>query len=175
MFISGDKIQLRALEPGDVDLLYQWENNREVWHLSRTLTPFSRFDIEQYVLNAGRDIFADKQVRLMIDERNGSVTVGAIDLFDYDPLHQRAGIGIIIHETHRNQGFAAEALRLVTGYCFGTLMLHQVFANILAGNEKSIRLFEKAGFSNKRKKREWVKSGNVWKDELFYQFINPES
>lgn len=175
MFLSGEKIQLRALEPGDVDLLYQWENNREIWHLSRNLAPFSRFDIEQYVLNAGRDIFADKQVRMMIDKKDDGETVGAIDLFEYNPLHRRAGIGIMIHENHREQGFAGEAIRQVTDYCFQTIMLHQLFANILANNEKSIRLFEKAGFSLSGKKRDWVKSGNEWTDELFYQLINPES
>ena len=174
MFVYGEKVQLRALEPEDVDILYRWENNREAWHLSRTLTPFSRFDIEQYVLNAEKDIFADKQVRMMIDKKNGGETVGAVDLFEYDPLHRRAGIGIMILESQRGQGLAGEAIRLVKDYCFQTLMLHQVFANILAGNEKSIRLFEKAGFSLSGKKRDWVRHGNTWKDELFYQLINPE-
>lgn len=175
MFLHGEKIQLRAVEPEDVDLLYQWENDREIWHLSRTLTPFSRFDIEQYVLNAGKDIFTDKQVRMMIDKKESSETVGAIDLFDFDPLNRRTGIGILIRENHRNQGFAAEALKLVTGYCFETLMVHQVFANILADNDKSIRLFEKAGFKLSGNKRDWVLIESRWRDELFYQLINPKS
>lgn len=175
MFVSGEKIQLRALEPEDIDLLYRWENNREVWHLSRTLTPFSRFDMEQYVLNAGKDIFADKQVRMMIDKKEDDETVGIIDLFEYDPLNRRAGIGIIIHESHREQGFAGEAIRLVADYCFQMLMLHQVFANILADNDKSIRLFERSGFRLSGKKHDWVLIAGNWKDELFYQLFNPES
>jgi diamine N-acetyltransferase len=48
MFIKGENIHLRALEPEDVDVLYKWENNREIWHVSNTQTPFSRYVLEQF-------------------------------------------------------------------------------------------------------------------------------
>lgn len=173
MFADGTKIQLRALEPADVDLLYRWENDPGVWHLSQTVTPFSRFDIEQYVLNAGKDIFADKQLRLMIDKKDSGETIGAIDLFEYDPLNRRVGVGILISEGNREQGFASEALNLVIGYCFSKLMVHQVYANIGADNEKSIRLFEKLAFRLAGTKHDWLLDDHQWKDELLYQRINP--
>lgn len=173
MFAEGTRIQLRALEPADVDLLYRWENDPDVWHLSQTVTPFSRFDIEQYVLNAGKDIFADKQLRLMIDKKDGGETIGAIDLFEYDPLNRRVGLGILITEGFRGQGLASEALKLVIWYCFSKLMVHQVYANIGADNKKSIRLFEKMSFRLAGKKRDWLLENHHWKDELLYQLINP--
>lgn len=174
MFLTGKNIGLRALEPGDVDLLYQWENDPEVWHLSNTLTPFSRFDLEQYVLNAGNDVFADKQVRLMIAERNTGNTVGAIDLFEFNPSCQRVGVGILLAGAYRGKGYAAEALDLVLEYCFETLRVHQVFANIAETNHKSIRLFEKLGFAKTGIKKDWLLLAGVWTNELFYQRINPQ-
>ncbi|RLC22496.1 MAG: N-acetyltransferase, partial [Deltaproteobacteria bacterium] len=80
---------LRALEPTDVDVLFEWENNEKLWHLSNTITPFSRFTMEQYILNAHQDIYTTKQLRLMIDKKepDGNNPIGSIDLFDFDPTN----------------------------------------------------------------------------------------
>jgi diamine N-acetyltransferase len=169
--IQGTRIILRSLEPQDIDRLYQWENDQAIWHLSHTVAPFSRFDIEQYVLNTGKDIFADRQLRLMIDKKSDSTTIGVIDIFDFDPLHQRAGLGILIAEPDRENGYASEALQLVIEYCFSKLMLHQLFANITPDNLKSIRLFEKNGFELVGRKKDWLRIDNKWKDELLYQLL----
>jgi len=169
----GNKIKLRALEPDDVDVLYRWENDQSMWKLSNTITPFSRFDIEQYVLNADKVIFTSRQLRLMIDKLDDQTTVGAIDLFDFDPLHKRVGIGILIDAQAQGNGFASEALGLVIGYCFKTLMVHQLYANITPDNLKSIQLFESKGFELTGKKKEWLLIENTWVDELLYQLINP--
>ena len=67
--LKNKNIELRAMEPSDVDLLYQWENNEALWHLSNTLAPFSRFVLDQYVMNSHKDIFTSKQLRLMIDKK----------------------------------------------------------------------------------------------------------
>ncbi|WP_227625579.1 hypothetical protein [Geofilum rubicundum] len=40
--IQNDEVLLRAVEPGDVDLLYDWENRMELWPVSNTLAPFSK-------------------------------------------------------------------------------------------------------------------------------------
>ena len=93
--MNGSKIKLRALEPDDVEVLYQWENDRSIWHLSTTLTPLSRFTLEQYVLSAGQDIYATRQMRMMIEllqPESGVHTIGSIDLFDFEPAHRRAGV-----------------------------------------------------------------------------------
>jgi hypothetical protein len=65
--LDEEKLRLRALEPGDVDFLLAMENDSSVWKVSNTLAPYSRFQIEQYVLNAPNDVFTNRQLRLMID------------------------------------------------------------------------------------------------------------
>src|SRR4051812_47675944 len=123
--IKGNNISLRALEPDDIDHLYKWENDSSVWHVSNTLTPYSRHVLEQYILNAHQDIFTAKQLRLVIClNDNTSKPIGCIDLFDFDPQHLRAGIGILISDqTERGKGFANEALSLLIDYSFKTLQL----------------------------------------------------
>jgi len=167
------KLMLRAIEPSDVDLIYKWENDPSVWHISNTVAPFSRFVLEQYVLNSHEDIFTAKQLRLMIELSENQSTVGAVDLFDFEPLHRRVGVGILIEEENRGKGFASEALDLILKYCFETLMVHQVYCNIAASNQISRQLFMNKGFLLAGTKKDWLLINNQWVDELLFQKINP--
>lgn len=173
--MNGTKVKIRALEPEDVDVLYRWENDHRIWHLSNTITPLSRFTLEQYVLNAGQDLYATRQMRLMIDlvkAEDGVTTIGSIDLFEFEPAHRRAGVGILVHEGFRGKGYASEALALLVDYAFETLHMHQLFCNISADNLESIRLFESKGFKFIGTKKEWNLVRNQWQDESMFQLIN---
>jgi diamine N-acetyltransferase len=171
----GPNLLLRAPEPDDIDSIFRWENDTDIWHLSNTITPFSRFAIEQFVLNTDNDIFTSKQLRLMIDCHSsvaGTSTIGSIDLFDFDPHHKRAGIGILIDKGSRNKGYASEALVLLIEYCFNTLNLHQLYCNIGQNNAESIHLFTNAGFTECGHKKDWILLKGLWTDELMFQLIN---
>ncbi len=171
LYSENSIIRLRALEPEDLEMLYSWENDPSVWAISNTLAPFSRYTLEQYILDSQRDIYETKQLRLIIETRDGQA-IGAVDLFDFDPFHQRAGVGILIHEpANRQKGYAIAALELIADYAEKVLGLHQVFANIGTNNTASIRLFEKAGFIHCGTKREWIRSAKSWIDELTFQKI----
>jgi len=171
----GPNLLLRAPEPSDIDTIFRWENDTRIWHLGNTITPYSRFDIEQFILNADRDIFSIKQLRLLIDwhaSTAGEATVGIVDLFEFEPQHKRAGVGILIDEKYRRRGFATEAVQLLVEYCFTTLNLHQVYCNIEQSNTESIRLFTKAGFTLCGHKKDWLYQAGHWKDVLTFQLIN---
>lgn len=172
--LTGPHIRLRAVEPADVETILSFENDPDIWMVSNTITPYSRFEIEEYVLNARRDIFATRQLRLMIDpvsDRMQYNPIGTIDLFDFEPIHLRAGIGIMIAAASRNQGFAREAMNLLLPYCRDVLLLHQVYANIAATNTVSIRLFESLGFALAGTKTDWINTGDGWITEYLYQRI----
>jgi len=49
--LIGQHIKLRALEPQDLELLFQIENDTDLWELSQTQTPFSKHILQQYVAN----------------------------------------------------------------------------------------------------------------------------
>ena len=110
----------------------------------------------------------------MIDKKNSdqNVTIGSIDLFDFDPSNKRAGIGILIADNERNKGYASEALELLISYCFSTLQLHQIYCNISADNQVSLQLFKKHNFSSVGLKKEWIFVNNKWVDEFILQLIN---
>jgi diamine N-acetyltransferase len=171
-----NKIILRALEPYDLEILYRWENDQEIWKVSNTLAPFSNYILQKYIEDSHRDIYETKQLRLMIDtvdpDKN-QISVGMIDLFDFDPFHNRAGIGILIGEkAKRNTGLASLALTEIKKYAFEILHLHQIYANITPDNTASLKVFKKAGFVSCGIKKDWIKIKGGYIDEFIYQLIN---
>jgi len=166
-------IRLRALEPEDLELLYTWENNETFWIYSNTVSPFSRFTLKRYIENSHKNIYETGQLRLMIDHIEDKKSIGTIDLFEFDPFHKRAGIGILIaDESYRRKGFAAMSLKCLIQYCFKTLQLHQLYCNILANNTVSIELFKKHGFVEIGRKKDWIQTDNGYLDEYLFQLLN---
>ena len=172
------EIILRALEPADIDVLYRWENDPAIWHVSNTLTPYSKYILEKYIESSHMDIYQARQLRLMIDVKSGPTArprpVGTIDLFDFDPYHNRAGVGILIGDaSDRKRGYASQALKLFVTYCFDTLQLHQLYCNITEGNTDSMKLFEQTGFVITGKKTDWIRTPAQFRDEYLLQLLNP--
>lgn len=173
--MAGFDIILRAPEPSDIDVLYRWENDQEIWKVSNTITPFSKYILEKYIENSHLDIYQVKQLRMMIDVKEKQLvrTVGTIDLFDFDPYHRRAGVGILIGEKpDRSKGYATMALRKFIQYCFEILQLHQLFCNITSNNAESLGLFKKCGFRVTGRKSDWIKTADGYIEELMLQLIN---
>lgn len=168
------QISLRALEPEDLELLYKWENNESYWVISNTITPFSKYTLKRYLKNSHKNIYETGQLRLMIDHNEDKTAIGTIDMFDFDPFHKRAGIGILIeNEAYRRKGYGSMALKCLTDYCFKTLQLHQLYCNILSNNCESMELFKKQGFVECGIKKDWIKSSDGYIDEHQFQLIKP--
>ena len=173
--LKGDSIYLRALEPNDLEFIYIMENDQSIWEVSNTQTPYSRFLIRQYLENAHQDIYEAKQLRLAICQDEDFPALGLIDLFDFDPKNNRAGVGILIQDvTKRNLKIGSEALSLLIAYSFKHLNLHQLYANIGIENEASKALFTKFGFECVGVKKDWIFSNGVYQDEAIYQLINQQ-
>ncbi len=144
MLLKSELISLRALEPEDIDLLYAWENDTALWEVSHTRTPFSKHLLKEYLKTSYLDIYTIKQLRLVIQDAENR-PVGLLDLFDFEPYHQRAGVGILVHR--------------------------DFFANIQEKNTKSLALFQKQGFEIIGLKKDWLKTAEGWENELTLQYI----
>jgi diamine N-acetyltransferase len=170
--LVGSKVRLRALEPEDIDLMYVWENDPCMWEVSGTLVPFSRETMREFIENQQYDIYRTRQVRFVICRLGDDIPVGMIDLFDFDPVNLRAGIGVVIcDEVERRKGYAGEALELVCEYAAAILGLHQVWCNVGADNFSSIKLFSGRKFVKVGALLEWFRRGEEWMDEIVFQRI----
>ena len=90
--LSFDGYRLRAPEPEDLEVMMHFENTPYQWETGCASGPYSRYQLKQYLQNSQNDLFADRQLRLMVESPQGSV-VGIVDLFNFEPFHNRAGKG----------------------------------------------------------------------------------
>lgn len=173
-YLTGKQIELRAVEPEDLDALYRWENDSSLWIYGSTVSPFSRYLLKQYIENYTADIARDKQLRLIIMRKESRQVIGAIDCFDYDITNRKAAIGLLIDPDHKRQGFGRDALETFIEYAFRFLHLHQLYVHIPVCNTASIALFRTCGFHESTCLKDWIRLPQGYADALIFQKFNRE-
>ena len=111
--IGNENIVLRAVEPEDLDFLYQIENDVDMWIYSARKEPYSRYAIRRYIESCDQSVFERGQLRFMIAIDKTGATIGTVDLFDFDYNNRRSEVGIFIHPSYRGRGYATEAIGLI--------------------------------------------------------------
>lgn len=149
-----ESIFLRALEPRDLDVLFEIENENEFWKYSNRTEPFSKNVLRNYIEQQHQDIFEVKQKRFVLSDANSNV-LGFVDLFDFEPIHRRVGVGIVVHQTKRGLGLGKKGLMLLDLHCKTHLNIHCLYANIAAENKTSLRIFEHCGYEKVGIKKAW--------------------
>ena len=172
MLLQGAECRLRAVEEQDIDYIHRAENDPSVWEVSGTVAPYSRYSVGNFVAEQQAGIYATHQLRLMIERTADGRRVGMVDLYDFDPVHLRAGVGILICDAaDRRRGYGAEALRLLCDYAHTVLRLHQLWCGVDATNRASLALFRRAGFLRTGRRRDWRLTADGWHDEIDMQKI----
>ena len=172
MLLCGAKCRLRAVEPQDIDYIHRQENDPSVWAVSGTTAPYSRYSIENFVAEQQAGIYATHQLRLMIETVADGRRVGMADLFEFDAVNLRAGVGILVCDpSDCRQGYAAEALHLLCDYAREVLRLHQLWCGVRADNVASLALFRSAGFVRTGCRRDWCLTAEGWCDQIDFQKI----
>ncbi len=169
IYLNNEDIILRALEPQDLELMYRIENMPELWSISNTTVPYSRYVLEQYIETMHNDVYMDKQLRLVIERKEDHHPLGMIDLTDYNPLHNRAEVGIVVDEAYREQGVARQALELLIKYCSRYLHIHQLYAYIAFDNTASRNLFNACGFIECGVLKHWIRGEYNYQDAVLVQ------
>lgn len=167
--LQNDKIRLRALEPQDLDKLYQWENLPELWPVGNTRNPYSRYMLKQYILNSDKDIYETHQLRLMMVSVASGETIGTVDLFDFDIHNSRIALGLYVDQAFQGQGFAKAALKLTEEYVFNFLQVKQLYCHIAETNTASRTMFEREGYEPHGVLKNWIKTPNGFDNIIVFQ------
>lgn len=173
--LENELIRLRAVEPEDLDRLYVWENNPQLWSVGNTRNPYSRFVLKQYILNSEKDIYETHQLRLMIESVKTRETVGTVDLFDFDIHHSRIALGLFVDPVFQGKGFARESLHLIEDYIFNYLKVNQLYCQISESNTASRRMFEKEGYETNGILKNWIKSPEGFENIIVFQRFRKKS
>lgn len=167
--LENENIRLRAVEPEDLDRLYAWENNPQLWDVGNTRNPYSRYVLKQYIINSDKDIYETRQLRLMMVSVLTGETVGTVDLFDFDIHNSRIALGLFVDAAYQGKGYAKQSLHLVEEYVFGYLKINQLYCHIAENNTPSIRLFEQENYYKNGLLKDWIKTANGFENIVLFQ------
>lgn len=171
--LTGARLCLREVRRSDAEGPYlQWMNDAEVLRYTESrFGPHSKGQLCDYIerINASPD-YVFRAITLKDTERH----IGNIKLGPIDWNHRFGDIGIIIGAKDCwGKHYAAESIRLLAGYAFGTLKLHKLTAGCYAVNTAAIRAFEKAGFMREGERRSQYLSDGRYVDLVCLAVINP--
>ena len=168
---KNDTVTLRPLEPTDLDVLYRWENNSALWAASDTPAPYSRKALWDYLEGYTGDIYSQRQLRLMITLTTDGTPAGTVDFLNFDPLNNRAELGLFIAAEHRGKGLGRQSLDLLTAYAREHLGLRQLYVFIAVDNDVCLNLFKRYGYREVGIIESWIKRDTNYRDAALLQMI----
>ena len=98
----------------------------------------------------------------------GGITLGHIRY----GVAMNGHIGYWMGEPHAGKGLMQDAVLTLVQHAFGTLGLHRLEAACIPGNERSIRVLEKTGFTREGLLKSYLKINGEWQDHLLFARIS---
>lgn len=145
LIITGEKIGLGPLRKDLIDSYQRWINDLRV---NRTLAlpgmPMTR-EAEQQWLD--RVLTDSTGAYFTIYELESKRPIGNTSLENINTADGTAEFGIVIGEPDTwGKGYGTETSRLMLGYGFDVLGLHNIMLQVYAHNQRGVRAYERAGF-----------------------------
>ncbi|HEY8880013.1 MAG TPA: GNAT family N-acetyltransferase [Roseateles sp.] len=118
---------------------------------------------------AEREAAEDKGYQFLVRTIAGDL-VGRVNLAGVKRKHFHcADLGYRMAESACGRGYASEAVRLVLAKAFGELGLKRLEANARVGNEGSVRVLLRNGFTEFGRSTKSFELGGVWHDRLHFE------
>jgi diamine N-acetyltransferase len=163
-FLVGQRIYLRPLEQGDLDLIQKWANDPEIRWLTGEVMPMGEAAAAEFLEKVRTD---HDRVWFVIALQANNRVIGEAGLLRMFNPWRTTDLSIIIGEKDAwGQGYGIEAIQLLLDYAFGYLNFHRVSVGVVGFNERAIRFYEKVGF-----KREGIQREGYYHDHQYHDFV----
>ncbi len=171
MRIVLDGCEIRSFVPRDATALVKYGDNPNIArHLrARFPRPYSRADALAFL----------DQVKAQSPETTFAIAtsgelIGSIGLGLQEDVHRHAAeVGFWLGEPHWGKGLATQAVKAMVVHGFNTLGLLRIYAHVFEGNQASMRVLEKAGFTLEGRLRKAILKEGRLLDQLVYGFVKP--
>ncbi|WP_255196138.1 GNAT family N-acetyltransferase [Halorarius litoreus] len=170
VFLEGDRLTLRTVEPEDVPFLHRWSNDpamrRATGEQNVPLT------LAQEEANYQEFVADDTQVVLLVCRE--TTPVGAVELLELDHEADAFELAYWLVPDAREAGYAREAVSLLLEYAFDELAAHRIHAEVFAFNDHSAAFLARLGFTEEGRLRESHFADGERCDTLVFGLLEPE-
>ncbi|NLN28566.1 MAG: GNAT family N-acetyltransferase [Firmicutes bacterium] len=143
MIIRGEKVNLRPVEPADLERMVAWSQDPELAEYTEGNYPCSMEEAASWLQRVRSD---RHNKRWSIVTKQG-LLIGDIELDQIAWRGAHAELRICIGEkAYWNQGLGTDAVRAVVAHAFENMSLEQVYLRVFADNARAVRCYLKAGF-----------------------------
>jgi len=150
--LIGERIYLSPLNIEDAEKYLEWFCDFRVTDGVGSSSNLMTLDDEKdWISNTskGNDYYL-----AIINSENDNL-IGNCSLKSINYKNRIGEVGIFIgNESDRNNGYGAEALRLLLDYGFNYLNLNNIMLTVKSFNERAIKCYEKVGFKEFGRRRE---------------------
>jgi RimJ/RimL family protein N-acetyltransferase len=161
-----EPIQLRALEPDDLDRIYEWHNDRSLYEMLGGPFRFVSREAVQAWLSR-KTAFLSDEINLAICIKESDKHIGNLYLHQIHWIIRSARLEIFIGDHgERSKGYGQSAIRQLLTYAFEDLGLKKVYLDVLSDNLAAIHIYEKLGFEIEGRLRNQVFKQGAWKDMM---------
>lgn len=173
--LEGELTNLRAIERGDLELIYRWLDDSELmrwWgYGARAISLASVQDgIEQWL---EQERALGHPVAFVIESLEGEAT-GLLVLSDIQPVDRSAELSCFLASAFREQGRGRDALETLFDAAFEQWNYHRITARCEAHNERAHAFFMANGFELEGRLRQARFIDGDWSDILVFGRIREE-
>lgn len=171
--LDGERVVLRAIQREDVPRLWELNEDLEAKYLSDNRPPKpeslahaqARFEEDLAEKNPDWFYFA-----VEVD----GVVIGAAGIQDIDHYRRLCDIGIGLGREYWGQGYGQDAVRTLVDYAFRHLNMNKVYLEVLAGDERAVGAYRKAGFVEEGRLRQHAWANGKYEDVAMMGILRTE-
>jgi RimJ/RimL family protein N-acetyltransferase len=152
---EGRLVRLRAHEPEDEPLLYQWYNDPEITQHLALRYPLSHQSERQFIERTTQP--GPNGAHFAVVLKDTGQLIGGAGLNIAFPENREAILGISIGDKdYWDRGYGTDTMRTLCRFGFEHMNLHRIQLDVYANNERARHVYERIGFQVEGRRREAV-------------------
>jgi RimJ/RimL family protein N-acetyltransferase len=170
---EGRLVRLRAREADDEPLLYQWFNDPEVTEYLTLRYPLSHAQERAFIERSQETSYSGASFG--VETLSESRLIGGVSLESASPENRSAVLGIAIGDKqYWDGGYGTDTMRTVCRFGFEMMNFHRIELEVVAGNQRARRVYEKVGFRLEGCRREALYKFGRYHDILVMGLLEGE-
>lgn len=150
---EGKLIRLRAREPDDEPLLYQWFNDPEVTEFLTIRYPLSHAQERAFIERVGEISYS--LASFAVETRSDGRLIGGVGLERTSAEDRGAVLGIALGDkTYWDSGYGTDTMRTICRFGFDMMNLHRIELEVYEANKRAIAVYERVGFKTEGCRRD---------------------
>ncbi len=172
--LQSTNLNIRTLTKEDNSSLFNLYSNTEIQKYTDIDLLKSLGDTQKLVSYYNEEIDHQNLIFLGVFSRATKDFLGTISLFNIDHKHSFASLGFQLVKDYWGRGIMHESLEHFIKFVFEELSFHRIEAQTYTGNERSVNVLNRLGFTREGQLRQNFLIEGKYEDSYLYSILRTE-